>query len=174
MSQTRIMSIHRLRVRLFSVFCGVKALNGNVKHFVFDLTCEVTGDPGVKFFDFIWKILSRSLHCGLNFSATSIGYRDRWGRYAPPPPPQQRAGAGLGPAGCGLIVLHSPFYVGMLYRHNEAVCKKWRRFLTAKIEINGFIMHTIYDRLNLTSFLVISDLNNFCFSIRRAYNYLFD
>ena len=33
MSQTRIMSIHRLLMRLFSACYGGKALNGNVKHF---------------------------------------------------------------------------------------------------------------------------------------------
>ena len=58
-------------MRLLSVFCGGKALNGNVKHFVFDLTCDVTGDPGVFFFNLICKISSRALHCWLNFSATS-------------------------------------------------------------------------------------------------------
>ena len=79
MSQTRIMSIHRLLMRLFSAFCGEKALNGNAKHFVFDLTCDVTSDPGVKVFNFIRNISSTSLHCRLNFSAASIGYRDRWG-----------------------------------------------------------------------------------------------
>ena len=47
MLQTRIMSIHRLLVRLFSAFCGGRALDGNVKHFVFDLTCDVIGDPEV-------------------------------------------------------------------------------------------------------------------------------
>ena len=36
---------------LFSAFCGGKALNGNVKHFVFDLTCDVTGDSVVKLFN---------------------------------------------------------------------------------------------------------------------------
>ena len=46
------MSIHRLLMRLFPAFCGGKTLNGNVKHFVFDLTCDVTCDPGVKFFNF--------------------------------------------------------------------------------------------------------------------------
>ena len=47
MSQTRIMSIGRLLMRLFSAFCGGKALNGNVKHFVWpDLTCDLTGDSG--------------------------------------------------------------------------------------------------------------------------------
>ena len=86
MSQTRIMSIHRLLMCLFSAFCGGEALNGNVKHFVFDLTCDVTGDTGVKFFNFIWKISSRPLHCRSIFFAMSIGYRNRWGRYAPPPP----------------------------------------------------------------------------------------
>ena len=30
-----------------------KAFNGNVKHFVFDLTCDVTGDLEVKFLNFI-------------------------------------------------------------------------------------------------------------------------
>ena len=53
MSQTQIMSIHRLLMRLFPAFCLGKALNGNVKHFVFDLTCDVTGDLEVKFLNFI-------------------------------------------------------------------------------------------------------------------------
>ena len=53
MSQTRIMSIHRLLMPSFSAFCGGKALNRNVKQFVFDLTCDATGDPGVKFVNFI-------------------------------------------------------------------------------------------------------------------------
>ena len=102
MSQIRIMSIHRLLMRLFPAFCLGKALNGNVKHFVFDLACDVTADPGVNFFNFIWKIASKPLHCRLNFFATSIGFQDIWGPL-PPPPPQQRAGAGLGPAGRGLM-----------------------------------------------------------------------
>ena len=41
------MSIPWLLMRLLSAFCGGKALNGNVKHFVFDLTCDVIGDPDV-------------------------------------------------------------------------------------------------------------------------------
>ena len=49
MSQTRIMSIHRLLIRLFLEFCGGKAINGKLKHFVFDLTCDVTGDLEVNF-----------------------------------------------------------------------------------------------------------------------------
>ena len=89
MSQTWIMPIHRLLMRLFSAFCGGKALNGDVKHFVFNLTCDVTGDAGLKFFNVFWKISSRPLYCRLNFSTTSIGYRDRWegggGRYGLPP-----------------------------------------------------------------------------------------
>ena len=69
-------------------------------HFMFDLTCDVTCDSRVTFFSFIWKISSRALHCRLNFSGTSIGYRDSTGAaIPPPPPPQQRAGVGLGPAG---------------------------------------------------------------------------
>ena len=47
------MSIHRLLMRLFPAFCGGKALNGNVKHFVLDLTCDVTRDLEVKFVNFI-------------------------------------------------------------------------------------------------------------------------
>ena len=98
------MSIHRLLMRLFPAFCGGKALNGNVKHFVFYLTCDVTGDLEVKFLNFIWKTSSRPFHCRLNFSPTSVGFRDRWGAATPPPPPpQQRVGSGLGPAGRGLI-----------------------------------------------------------------------
>ena len=46
------MSIHRILMRLHSAFCGGKALNGNVKHFVFDLTCDVIGDHVVKFLNF--------------------------------------------------------------------------------------------------------------------------
>ena len=51
------MSIHRLLMRLFPAFCGGKALNGNVIHFVFDLACGVTGDPGVNFFQLHMKDL---------------------------------------------------------------------------------------------------------------------
>ena len=103
MSQTRIMSIHRLLMCLFLAFCLGKALNGNVKHFVFDLTFDVTGDLEVKFLNLIWNISSRPFHCRLNFSPTSVGFRDRWGgRYGPPP--QQRVGSGLGPAGRGLTL----------------------------------------------------------------------
>ena len=101
------MSIYKLVMRLFSAFCWGMALNENVKQFVFDLTCDVTGDPGVKYFNFIWKISSRALYCRLIFSAMSISYRDRWGVLRPPPPPQQRAGVGLGPAGRGLTSYES-------------------------------------------------------------------
>ena len=57
--------------------------------FVFDLTCDVTGDTGVNFFNFIWKISSRTLYCRFNFPVTSIDYWDRLeggggGRYGPP------------------------------------------------------------------------------------------
>ena len=83
------MSIHRLHMRLFPAFCLGKALNGNVKHFVFDLTCDVTGILEVKFLNFIWKISSRPFHCRLNFSPTSVGFRDRWGPIRPPPPPAE-------------------------------------------------------------------------------------
>ena len=75
----------------------------NVKHFVFDLTCDVTGDLEVKFLNFIWKISSMPFYCRLNFSPRSVGFRDRWGADTPPPPPQQRVGSGLGPAGRGLM-----------------------------------------------------------------------
>ena len=75
----------------------------NVKHFVFDLTCNVTGDLEVNFLNSIRKISSRPFHCRLNFSPTSVGFRDRWGAATAP---QQRVGAGLGPAGRG-IRLHS-------------------------------------------------------------------
>ena len=49
MSQTRIMTIHSLLMRLLSAFCGGKALNGNVKHFVltWPVTTHVT--PGSNF-----------------------------------------------------------------------------------------------------------------------------
>ena len=47
------MSIHRLLMRLFPAFCGGKALNGNAKHFVFDLSCDVTGNPEVIFLNLI-------------------------------------------------------------------------------------------------------------------------
>ena len=41
------MLIHRLLMRLLSAFCGGRALDGNVKHFVSDLTCVIIGDPEV-------------------------------------------------------------------------------------------------------------------------------
>ena len=53
MSQTRIMSIHVLLVRLLSAFREGKTLNGNVQQFVFGLTCDVKGDPEVKIFNTI-------------------------------------------------------------------------------------------------------------------------
>ena len=81
------MSIHRLLMRLFSAFCGGKALNGNVKHFVFDLTCNITGDPGVNFLNFIWKISSRdetqqqaSVSPPAKTGAACFGERKRMGR----------------------------------------------------------------------------------------------
>ena len=73
----------------------------NVKHFVFDLTCDVTGDLEVKFLNFIWKVSSRPFHCRLNFPPTCWFPRKMGGPLRPPP--QQRVGAGLGPAGRGLI-----------------------------------------------------------------------
>ena len=73
------MSIHKLLMRLFPAFCGGKALNGNVKHFVFDLTCDVTGDPEVKFWNFFWKISSRPFHCRLNLSwYCTFKYAQNW------------------------------------------------------------------------------------------------
>ena len=36
-------------MRLFSAFRGGNALHGNVEDFVFDLTCDVTGDPRANF-----------------------------------------------------------------------------------------------------------------------------
>ena len=56
---------------------------------MFDLTCDVTGDLGVKFSNFISKILSMPLHCHVKFSARSIGYRDRWGAATALPTPEE-------------------------------------------------------------------------------------
>ena len=64
-----------------------KASNGNVKHFVFDLTCDVTGDPEVKFLNFISKISSRPFHCRLNFSPYLLVSEIVAGAATPPPPP---------------------------------------------------------------------------------------
>ena len=94
-----------------------KPLNGNVKHFVFDLTCDVTGDLEVKFLNFIWKISSRPFHCRLNFSPTSVGFRDRWG--GADTAPQQRVGSGLGPAGRGLRGLQAPALSGVSRRFQD-------------------------------------------------------
>ena len=44
-------------MRLLSVFCGEKAFNGNIKHFVFGLTCDVIGDPEVIKICFPWIII---------------------------------------------------------------------------------------------------------------------
>ena len=108
MSQDRIMSIHGLLMHLVLAFHGGNALNGNVKHFVFDIflyllkkysvTSQVTQGH---FFKFMLYISSRAIHCGLNMSAMSFGYRDS--REGPlRPPPLQRAGVGPGPTECGL------------------------------------------------------------------------
>ena len=98
------MSIHRLLMRLFSAFFGRKTLNGNVKHFVFDLTCDVTCDPGVKFSNFIWKISAMPLHCSVNFFATPVGFRDKWGGGATPPLPAEGRGR-TRPSGARVKVL---------------------------------------------------------------------
>ena len=44
------MSIHGLFMRIFSAFRGGNALHINAKHFVFDLSCDVTGDLEVNLF----------------------------------------------------------------------------------------------------------------------------
>ena len=67
MSQNRITSIHRLLMRLFPAFCLGKALNGNIKHFVFDLTCDVTGDLEVKFFKLYLKDLVQAFPLPFEF-----------------------------------------------------------------------------------------------------------
>ena len=84
------MPIHRLLMRLFSAFCERKALNGNVKRFVFDLACDVTGTPGSNFstssersrpglFVAVWIFLPRLLVTEID------GLR-------PPPPPAEGRG----------------------------------------------------------------------------------
>ena len=72
---------------LFPAFCLGKALNGNVKHFVFDLTCDVTGDLEVKFLNFIWKISSRPFPLPFEFFSLRllVSEIDGGGRYGPPP-----------------------------------------------------------------------------------------
>ena len=74
MSQTRIMSIHRLLLRLLWAFCGGKALNGNVKHFVFDLTYNVIGDPDVVNICFSLDKFSRAVKQPLNFENRTSSY----------------------------------------------------------------------------------------------------
>ena len=58
-----------------------------ISNILFDLTCDVTGDPGVNFFQLHLKDLVQASPLPFEISATSIGYRDRWGegRYAPSP-----------------------------------------------------------------------------------------
>ena len=73
-----------------------------MSHFVFDLTCDVTGDTGVNF-----STSSDRSRPGLSivvwiFTVTSIGYRDRWGGGGGATARQHKAGVGLGPAGRGL------------------------------------------------------------------------
>ena len=103
MSQTRIMSIHRLLMRLFSEFCGGKAINGKCQTFC--------GWPDIWRHRWPWgqifKTLSERSRPGLSiavwiFSPCLLVSEIDGGRYAPPPPPQQRVGDGLGPAGRGL------------------------------------------------------------------------
>ena len=73
-----------------------------MSHFVFDLICDVTGDTGVNFFNFIWKISSRTLYCRFNFPVTSIDYWDRLGGGGGATARQQKVGVGQGSAARGL------------------------------------------------------------------------
>ena len=54
-------------LRLFLAFSGGKALNVNVKHFVFYLTCDVTGDPGSNIFQPDLKDLVQGSPLPVNF-----------------------------------------------------------------------------------------------------------
>ena len=80
--------------------------------FVFALTCDVTSNSEVKFFNFIWKIPSRAIHCRCNFSPLLLVTE------IVTPPPQQRAGVGLGPAGRGFLAV-------TVHRHSRRVLP-WR------------------------------------------------
>ena len=71
-------------MRLFSTFCGGNALNGNVKHFVFDLTCDVTDDPGSNF-QLHLKDLVQDSPLSFIFPPLLLVTELAGGRYAPPP-----------------------------------------------------------------------------------------
>ena len=73
-------------------FAEKKALNGNVKHFVWSDVWRHRWPRG-QIFNFIWKISSKALHCRLNSPPppTCIDYRDiREGPLRPPPPAEGR------------------------------------------------------------------------------------
>ena len=88
--QTRIMSIHRLLIHLFSAFCGGKGLNGKVKHFVFDLTCDVTGDSELNFLTSSERCRPGLSIAGWVFPLCLLVTEIVWCA-ATPPPPQQGA-----------------------------------------------------------------------------------
>ena len=105
MSHDRMMSIHGLLMRLLWAFRGWNALNGNIKPFVFDLTCDVTGNLGVIYLIHLIDLVQGYPFPFYFFRHVYWLLTEGRGRYAPPPPPQQRVGVGLGLAGRGLTKL---------------------------------------------------------------------
>ena len=65
----------------------------NVKHFVFDLTCDITGDLEVKFFELYLKDLVQAFRLPFEFSPRLLASeKDGGGGATPPPPPAEGRG----------------------------------------------------------------------------------
>ena len=94
MSLIRTMSFHRLLIRLFSEFCGGKAINGKCQTFRVWPDLWRHSWPRGRIFrlflkDFLWASL-----LPVEFFPTSFGYRDRRGGPLRPP---AEGGGGSGP-----------------------------------------------------------------------------
>ena len=90
-------------MRLFPAFCVGKALNGNVKHFVWPDLWRHRWPRGQ-----IFKLYLKDLVQAVWFFLPRLLVSEIDGGPLRPPPPQQRVGAGLGPVGRRLNVCVTP------------------------------------------------------------------
>ena len=101
MSQTRIMSIHRLLMRLFSEFCGGKAINGKCQTFCVWPDLWRHRWPRGQIFKLYLKDLVQASLLRVESFRQSFGYGDRCGATPPPPPPSRGQGSDQAQQGAG-------------------------------------------------------------------------